>query len=74
MMAQATNLGFPTICPPLYPTAAELIAEVVRRECEVIARLIEADPHQWSSRPCQTCRAISATLGRPFGCSARESR
>ncbi len=34
-------------------------------------RLIEEDPHQWSSRPCQTCRAISNLIGRPFGCSAR---
>lgn len=35
---------------------------------EVICRLIEADPHQWSKRPCPTCRAVSALLGRNFGC------
>ena len=38
---------------------------------DALARLIEADPHQWSARPCQTCRAASALLDRPFGCSAR---
>jgi hypothetical protein len=30
--------------------------------------LIEKDPHQWSKRPCTTCRTISAIIGRPFGC------
>lgn len=35
---------------------------------EVVARLIETDPHQWSSRPCQTCTAVSALIGRDFGC------
>lgn len=38
---------------------------------ELIAKLIEADPHQWSSRPCPTCRAVTIILGRPFGCSAK---
>ncbi len=37
---------------------------------EIVARLIEADPHQWSTRPCPTCRTITAVLGRPFGCNA----
>lgn len=41
---------------------------------EVICRLIEADPHQWSTRPCQTCISVSALLGRPFGCSAEAKR
>jgi hypothetical protein len=26
------------------------------------------DPHQWSTRPCQTCSAVSALTGAPFGC------
>jgi hypothetical protein len=39
---------------------------------EAIARLIEADPHQWSSRPCQTCHSVSGLLGRPFGCEAKK--
>ncbi len=33
-------------------------------------KLIEADPHQWSPRPCQTCSAVTALVGRPFGCRA----
>jgi hypothetical protein len=36
--------------------------------------LIESDPHQWSPRPCQTCSAVSAILGRPFGCSKKAQR
>ena len=30
--------------------------------------LIQEDPHQWSKRPCSTCRAVSAIIGKPFGC------
>jgi hypothetical protein len=30
--------------------------------------LIEADPHRFSKRPCATCQAVSAIIGRPFGC------
>jgi hypothetical protein len=30
--------------------------------------VMQADPHQWSTRPCQTCAAVSAMAGRPFGC------
>jgi hypothetical protein len=29
---------------------------------------LQADPHQWSNRPCPTCRAISGLVGRKFGC------
>ena len=29
---------------------------------------LEADQHSWSPRPCRTCRGISETLGRDFGC------
>ena len=30
--------------------------------------LIQADPHQWSTRPCPTCQAVSAIINKPFGC------
>ncbi len=30
--------------------------------------LIQGDPHQWSNRPCPTCRPITKMIGRPFGC------
>jgi hypothetical protein len=33
-----------------------------------VLRLWESDPHQFSERPCQTCRSISALVRRPFGC------
>jgi len=33
-----------------------------------ILDLLQVDPHQWSARGCQTCRAVSALAGRPFGC------
>ena len=33
--------------------------------------LIYKDPHQWSDRPCGTCRTVSALIGQPFGCDRR---
>ena len=30
--------------------------------------LIQKDPHQWGTRPCETCRAVSKLIGRSFGC------
>lgn len=42
-----------------------------RRDLELLARLVEADPHQWSTRPCQTCTTASSVLGRSFGCVAK---
>jgi len=45
-----------------------LIKSLVNIQMETVLNLIEADPHSWSNRPCQTCTAISAMIGRPFGC------
>lgn len=36
--------------------------------------LIQADPHQWSTRPCSTCQAVSAIVNRPFGCVLKAVR
>ncbi len=40
-----------------------------------ILELLYFDSHQWSTRPCQTCKAITGILGKPFGCDRyREGR
>jgi hypothetical protein len=54
------------------PQTAEDVSSVEA----VVCRLIEADPHGWSTRPCQTCTAISALTRRDFGCvrKAKEKR
>ncbi len=36
---------------------------------EEVLDLLQQDPHQWSERPCPTCRAISQLASRDFGCS-----
>jgi hypothetical protein len=54
------------------PAPVDLNALVTER-AELVARLLEVDPHGFSTRPCQTCSAVSATLGRDFGCTARMS-
>jgi hypothetical protein len=37
-------------------------------------RLLQDDPHQWSDRPCPTCRPISSIIGKPFGCYEYQRR
>lgn len=52
-----------------------LVDEVVRAAGRAVAKsafdLIYADPHSWSTRPCPTCRAVSALFDVPFGCSRK---
>jgi hypothetical protein len=51
------------------PTEIEIILKGAARIIMGAALdLIQSDPHQWSERPCSTCRAVTALLGRPFGC------
>ena len=35
---------------------------------EAVLRLLDDDNHDWTSRPCQSCSAVTALAGRPFGC------
>lgn len=35
---------------------------------EAVLNLIQKDPHQWSDRPCETCRTITHIIGNEFGC------
>ena len=49
-------------------TMKSLLTVSVRMHTDSILSLIQEDPHQWSSRPCPTCRAIGAMIDRPFGC------
>lgn len=50
------------------------VAKLIVERAETIARLVEADPHQFSTRPCPTCRPVSQLLGRAFGCDAKRAR
>jgi len=54
------------------------VEPVVKPACEQYQLLIDAlvnilneDGHQWSTRPCPTCRVITAVIGKPFGCDKR---
>ncbi len=49
-------------------TAKDVIKAAVVVVMESALLLIENDPHQWSPRPCSTCRAVTTLIGRPFGC------
>ncbi|KKN55596.1 hypothetical protein LCGC14_0580680 [marine sediment metagenome] len=35
---------------------------------ESIIEVLYADPHQWSTRPCITCKTVTSITGKPFGC------
>jgi hypothetical protein len=50
------------------------VGALITERAEVLARVLEADPHSFGSRPCSTCTTASALLGRPFGCSAKARR
>lgn len=49
-------------------TADQILKAAVNEITEKVADLIYSDPHKWSKRGCQTCTAITALIGRPFGC------
>ena len=58
----------PAEVPAAPPTADEIVGAAMKRLVLAVTDLIQADPHQWSTRPCPTCRAVSAIIGRDFGC------
>ena len=41
---------------------------------DLVLEMLDRDSHNWSTRPCQTCSAISAIARKPFGCVALASR
>ena len=46
----------------------DLLEAAAQKLLTPILRLLQNDPHQWSTRPCQTCQAITDIVGKPFGC------
>lgn len=48
--------------------AEEIVQAAANILMEAVLELLEADPHQFSTRPCSTCRAVSTIIDRPFGC------
>jgi hypothetical protein len=49
-------------------THKEVIQACARVFAEACLYLLANDQHTFGKRPCQTCRAISTMLGKPFGC------
>jgi len=45
-----------------------ILDEIKSNRINPVLDLIQGDPHAWSTRPCQTCKAVSLIIGRPFGC------
>lgn len=46
----------------------KMVRGMVSLFMDAILKLIQEDPHQWSTRPCSTCRTITSMIDRPFGC------
>ena len=47
---------------------AAIIQVAARMQLSAALDMLQEDSHQWSERPCPTCRAITGLLGRVFGC------
>lgn len=43
----------------------DLIRAAAHIMLEAILELIQDDPHQWSTRPCSTCQAVTSIVGYP---------
>lgn len=56
----------PTTLKSVEPSPAS--EDAANRVLHAVLAAIEADPHSWSTRPCASCSAVSAIVGRPFGC------
>jgi hypothetical protein len=50
------------------PHKTEDFVEIPTETISPAFKLLQEDPHQWSSRGCPTCRAVSALIGQDFGC------
>lgn len=59
--------GKPVALMPGEPDRRSATSESVRAVDHIMLRL-DADPHQWSKRPCATCSSITKAIGRDFGC------
>lgn len=64
----APNLKRPDPPPGPPPALGADRKDGGRLLAQVVADLVYVDPHDWSNRPCATCRAVSAIIDRPFGC------
>lgn len=65
-----------TESPDTWPAYCRGFAQAKQEENHVLAavlRLVYADPHQWSKRPCQTCNTITFLTRAKFGCSVLAS-
>ena len=47
----------------------QILTAAVNRVTRAALEMLGSDRHEFSTRPCPTCRAISELLGSPWGCS-----
>ena len=56
----------------LLPKTLKLVVDITRESAgeraKEVTALLSLDNHNWSNRPCSTCRAVTALLGADFGC------
>lgn len=45
-----------------------VVRRVVKGMSDAIGDIIYRDPHEWSERPCPTCRVVTAFFGWDYGC------
>lgn len=63
--------GAKSVDPAIFRAMIDAATKLIRA---TVLKLIEDDPHSWSTRPCQTCKAVSTITGEPFGCTALRAK
>ena len=48
--------------------AKQIVKAAASIVIDAVVNAIQNDGHVYGTRPCETCRAVSGIIGKPFGC------
>lgn len=68
ILANSSSQKCVTIPPMTDTEAKQLVKAAASVVIDAVVDAIGHDGHQWSTRPCGTCKTVSGLIGRPFGC------
>lgn len=71
---QAGRISVKEEVKPIEDNLKETIKAAAGVLLDAITDAVFKDPHQWSDRPCETCRVISVIVNKPFGCYKYQER
>lgn len=53
--------------------AQPAVERALREKLAAVLDNLSCDNHDWSTRPCETCAAITGLIGFPFGCDKKRA-